>query len=285
MNILTGYSSGNFETSMISNKSIKSDFDNVINNEINNEVNYDITTTDSEYDDYAESFKYNGREYLYSKLKFIQSQDYTYFILDEDKKEISITRISNAKGEVTIPNKLDGYKVVCLGVSLDSFSAYEEGLYKPKSKYSIFEQEDMNKVTSLIIPEGIKHIGITAFADMANLEEVSFPESLETIGIEAFANDGIKELVLPKNLELIDLCAFYGCESLAKVTVNSGNIIGGGEYPSFKFCENLELVIWGNVKQANVDLFDLSTIKKVVIPSSAETCEMTCCNIEKAFLL
>jgi hypothetical protein len=239
-----------------------------------------IESIDLEFDDHADRFEYNGRKYLYSKMQFIQSQDFTYSILDENKKEITITKISNAKGEIVIPGELDGYKVVCLGVPLSNFSAYEEGLYNPKSQYSVFEQEDIDKVTGLFIPEGIKHIGIAAFMDMDHLKQISLPDSLETIGIDSFANDGIEELVLPRNLKHIDLCAFYDCKSLKKVTVNSSNVMGGGEYPSFKFCKNLELVTWGNVKHANVDLFELSTIKRVIIPSSVKTVEMTGCNIE-----
>ncbi|MGB4657856.1 MAG: leucine-rich repeat domain-containing protein [Mobilitalea sp.] len=242
--------------------------------------NENIKIMDLEYNDHAYEFEYNGRKYRYSEIQFMQSDNYSYFIIDEDKKEISITKIANAESEVFIPTELDGYKVVCLGVPLNNFSAYEEGIYKPKSQYSIFEQEDINKVTSLFLPEGIKHIGIAAFMDMANLKQVSLPDSLETIGVEAFAYDGIEELVLPKNLELIDLCAFYCCESLTNVTVNSSNVGGGGEYPSFKFCDNLELVTWGNVEYANVDLFELSTIKKVLIPSSVKTFNMIGCNIQ-----
>lgn len=232
------------------------------------------------YDEYADRFEYHGRTYLYSEIRFKESQEYTYFLLDEEKKEIAITKILNAKGDITVPDELDGYKVVCLGVPLHNFAAYEEGLYQPKSQYSLFQQEDMNKVTSLTIPEGITHIGIAAFMNMANLKQVILPDSLVSIGIEAFANSGIEKLVLPKNLELIDLCAFYSCESLTNVIVNCGNVRGGGEYPSFKACDNLELVTWGNVGYADVDLFSLSTIKRVVIPASVNKVDMTCCSIE-----
>lgn len=126
-----------------------------VDEDIEKSVNVEIKNNDTgimslEYADYAYSFEYNGRKFLYSKIQFIQSHDYTYFVLDADKKEIAITKITNAEGEVAIPGKLDGYKVVSLGVPLNNFSAYEEGLYNPKSQYSVFEKDDKNKITCLI---------------------------------------------------------------------------------------------------------------------------------------
>jgi hypothetical protein len=249
---------------------------------IEENANNDIQAIDLEYNEHADRFEYKGRKYFYSKILFIKNQDYTYFILDEENKEIAITGISNAKGEVSIPGELDGYRVRCLGVPLASFSAYEENLYDPMSQYSIFHKEDRNKITGLIIPEGVKHIGIAAFMDMTRLKKVSLPDSLVSIGIEAFARDGIEELMLPKNLEHIDIRGFSECKSLTKVTVNSSSIGGGGggEYPPFTGCDKLELVTWGNVEYADVDLFALSKIKKVIIPSSVKAIDMTACNIE-----
>lgn len=267
----------------VAERNMKPDADDAAGEKNNSSVgkkDLNVSYTNEAIEEHADRFEYEGRKYLYSELNFIQSKDYTYFILDKDEKEISITNIADAEGEVTIPGELDGYQVVCLGIPLSNYSAYEEGLYEPFSQYHVIEEKDIPAVTHISIPEGVQHIGIGAFMDMAHLRQVSLPDSLETIGVESFARSGIEELELPENLELIDLCAFYECDSLKRVTVNSSRIIGGGEYPSFKFCDYLEEVTWGDVDYADVDLFSLSTIKKVVIPPSVKTLEMVCCNIE-----
>ncbi len=218
--------------------------------------------------DYVNSFKYGGKQFLYSKMDFIQSENYTYFILDKHKKEISITKILNAKGKLTIPNRLDGFKVVCVGVPLNNFAAYEEGEYVPESQYCILDKKDVNNVTSLFISEDIKNIGIGAFINMTRLKQVLLPDSLECIGINAFANTGIEDLVLPVNLKSVRMSSFYGCNYLKKVTVNSKNVLFENEYPAFKGCDSLKEVAWGNVENVDMGGFRLNDLERVVMPST-----------------
>jgi predicted small secreted protein len=229
--------------------------------------------------DYTDSFEYEGKAFLYSKVHSIQNKDYTYFVLDEHKKEIAITKIQNAKEELAIPAKLDGYKVVCLSVPFHNFAAYEEGEYMPESQYCILNQADANNVKSLIIPEGVEIIGIAAFMDLSQLKRVSLPDSLKVIGVDAFANDGIEKIELPINLENVEMSAFYNCESLTKVTINSREAFFETEYPPFKSCGRLEEVVLGNVECAYMDGFRLNNIKRMIVHSSAKTIDMTNCNI------
>lgn len=69
---------------------------------------------------------------------------------------------------------------------------------------------------NVVIPEGIKTIGASAFSYCRNLESVQFPESLTTVGDNAFSNSGLKAAILPDNLSSLGSC-FYYCQSLEDV--------------------------------------------------------------------
>lgn len=233
------------------------------------------------YDTYEDLILDDDR---YSDLEFIISGDYTYCIPDKEKKEILITKVKNVKGEVTIPGELDGFKVIGLGLPFSNFSTYEEGGYAPEEQYLVFDEKEITEITGIILPEGIKLIGIYAFQNMKELRRVSLPESLEIIGICAFDDCGINEIVLPSNIKLLDSNAFYGCHSLSEVTVNCANVQSDDEDPPFNFCDNIEEVRWGDIKQLNLDIFRLSNIKKMIIPATATKVDVSTCNIETLVL-
>ena len=71
----------------------------------------------------------------------------------------------------------------------------------------------------VVIPEGVREIGINAFWNNQELRHVVFPESLEKIGNGAFAGVDLEQLILPKNLKAIGRHAFEGCGSLEYVRI------------------------------------------------------------------
>ena len=75
-------------------------------------------------------------------------------------------------------------------------------------------QEGMSKVT---IPEGVKVIGSSAFADCIELVDIDFPSTLITIKAQAFYNSGIRSIVLPRGLRSIGWAALGGCDFLQKI--------------------------------------------------------------------
>ena len=77
-----------------------------------------------------------------------------------------------------------------------------------------------NKVTDIIIPEGVQIIKSKAFANCKKLKTIIIPDSVEKIGSSAFEGcTSLKEIVLPKKLRVIDANVFTGCTSLRKVTI------------------------------------------------------------------
>lgn len=74
-------------------------------------------------------------------------------------------------------------------------------------------------ITSLVLPEGVTHIGKNALYSCGELESIVLPETLVYIGDEAFGNCGrLTEINLPKSLTHLGSSAFMYCSKLAKVT-------------------------------------------------------------------
>ncbi|MDL2257608.1 leucine-rich repeat domain-containing protein [Eubacteriales bacterium OttesenSCG-928-K08] len=158
------------------------------------------------------------------------SDGYGYRVLSDGTVEIS--SYSGKGGKVTIPSTIDGMPVTRIGEW--AFSGWEEGL------------------TSVTIPEGVTHIGESAFDKCFDLKNVSIPESVVYIG----ADSGIP---IPSGHSgdffiVNDILVRYTGTSLDVV------IPDGVKSISSAFSENYPL--WGE------DGVDLRTITSVSIPNS-----------------
>lgn len=215
------------------------------------------------------------------KVELHYSGKCTYYITDEENKKISITKIALPKNlfndELSIPIIIDGYEVAGIGMLFDSFAYYEEKGY-PIEEYRIISNEDMNKVKSISLPEGLEQIGTNAFNGMKDLTQVKLPDSLLRIYPDAFSSTGIKELELPINLSYISSHAFYNCNSLIKVTIFSKSPIYSDEYPPFASCDISE-VIWGkSVETIDMMGFRLNHLKRMVVPENVKSVDLQACD-------
>lgn len=79
------------------------------------------------------------------------------------------------------------------------------------------------KSTSVVLLEGLKSIGNTAFGGCENIETLSLPNSVETIGQSAFLScNKLKEIVIPNNVKILQHYIFQNCSKLESVIVGSG---------------------------------------------------------------
>lgn len=89
-------------------------------------------------------------------------------------------------------------------------------------------------VQSVVIAEGVTHIGNSAFFKI-NIKEITFSDSVVSIGNSAFyAIKSLEILTLPDNLTTIGQAAFLGCNNLSKVA-GGQNLVSIGEY-AFQSC-------------------------------------------------
>ncbi len=74
----------------------------------------------------------------------------------------------------------------------------------------------------VVIPDGVTTIGTYAFA-YSTLRSIVLPPNLETIEIQTFAYcDSLRAVVIPDNVKYIGNSAFYSCDSLTNVEFGEG---------------------------------------------------------------
>ena len=95
-------------------------------------------------------------------------------------------------------------------------------------------------ITSVILPDGMRHIGDYAFYYCDALPSITIPNSVMTIGKQAFQFcDALTSIIIPASVTGIGENAFYSCTNLATLTFAAGNAhvsIGKG---AFRRCTKL----------------------------------------------
>ena len=122
------------------------------------------------------------------------------YTVNDDGTSCSITDCdTSAKGELEIPEKIDGYKVTIIGV--DAFYG-------------------CNALTSVTIPEGVTSIGKCAFWSCGNLTSINIPQGVTSIGEYAFWScESLTSITIPEGVTSIGENAFEDCNSLTSITI------------------------------------------------------------------
>ena len=147
--------------------------------------------------------------------------DFEYTL--ENNYTCTITKYNGHAANVTIPSTIYGNKVC--RIRYDSFC-------------------DNNNIISVTIPNSVKEIGSSAFANCYSLSSVTFSGNLKLIEYRAFSNTNLKKVTIPNSVTEIDDYAFSGCENLSSLTLsNKLDSIGRG---AFESCTSLTSVTLPN---------------------------------------
>lgn len=102
---------------------------------------------------------------------------------------------------------------------------------------------------SIIIPNSVRRIGVSAFDGCFALSEVTFPSSfpvLEEINESAFEDcESIRHMILPSTVHKIGSCAFNGCQNL--ISIHLPDQLEEFGWNVFDNCPNLRTVVIGNI--------------------------------------
>lgn len=95
---------------------------------------------------------------------------------------------------------------------------------------------------TLLLPEGVTHIGKNAFQGCKNLRYVNFPDAVRYIGKEAFKGcKALTQLALPEGITTIYSSTFMNCSLLSRISLPSSvKVIG--DY-AFSGCTELDSLI------------------------------------------
>lgn len=124
----------------------------------------------------------------------------------------TITGYRGSGGTVVIPATIAGVAVEHIG-----YSAFVRIDYDTWDYVS-------NHIRSLIIPDTVKSIGMSAFYYSEDLESITIPDSVTEIGDYAFSNShNLESIYIPKSVTDIGEGALSSCIKLSEIKVDEAN--------------------------------------------------------------
>ena len=160
-------------------------------------------------------------------------------------KDFKCINVASVTGELTIPQKIDGYSVTTLG-----YSAFKDcaGLQKVTFPNSLVKIDNYafrycTGLKSLVLPDSITSIGEYAFDNCTGIKTVKLSTNLAKLPYEAFDHcSGITEIELPENLTTMDSYCFGTCAiKYIKIPANVVSIADN----AFGFSNTDNLTIFG----------------------------------------
>ncbi len=119
---------------------------------------------------------------------------------------------------------------------------------------------------SVILPEGLTHIGSGAFAYTA-LTSFTIPETVVYIGGNAFAYTKITSITIPAAVTQIDYRAFASCHNLNSVTFKPTTLSLGSE--TFAYCNSLFEISVENYTLGSKCFYSCNNLMSVTIGNDA----------------
>ncbi len=138
---------------------------------------------------------------------------------------------------------------------------------------SAFSGKD--KITEIVLPDGVEKIDASAFAGCSDLKNINIPDGVESIGCGAFRwCDSLTSITIPDSVTKIyggtsyPYGAFCGCNSLTTVTL--GNSLTKIDPDTFSDCSSLtSITIPDSVTSIGSEAFyDCSSLTSITIPDS-----------------
>ena len=126
---------------------------------------------------------------------------------------------------------------------------------------------DCASLTSVVIPDSVKEIGMFAFQGCSRLASVKLPEGITGIDCEVFESSGLTSIVIPDGVTLI-YRSFFDCKKLTSVVIPD-SVTSIREF-AFKGCLSLtSIVIPEGVTEIGEMMFEKCTsLTSVVIPDT-----------------
>jgi len=151
--------------------------------------------------------------YTANPTGYFIEENYKYTIMSDSEVTVSDFLGDKTLTTLTVPQEINGYKVVGIG----------DGAFKEYIK--------LEKVNA----PNVESIGNNAFANCTSLTYINAP-ALKEIGDSAFKGCALLNTVENKSLSKVGISAFEGCSSLRMIAINGATSIGD---KAFYNCSNM----------------------------------------------
>ena len=128
--------------------------------------------------------------------------------------------------------------------------------------------KEREKIGTVVIDNGVTHIGDNSFYFCSSLTKVTIPNSVTSIGEDAFSIcTSLTKITIPNSVKSIGDCVFSNCYTLADVTIsNSITSIG---HSAFSNCSSLaHVTIPNGVASIGSYAFEYCPLTEIAIPNS-----------------
>ena len=197
--------------------------------------------------------------------------DWEWTVTDDST---TITKVSDASGDIIIPEQINGRPVVAIGASAFEGCQNVVSVMLPASIKSIGQRAfyGCSALTNVDMRIGLETIGNHAFAYCKKLVKADIPDGVRSIGKYAFAYcNSLKSARVPDSVTNMGIAVFRQCYALTDVEMPKGlNRISQWCYSD---CTGLtNVVIHSDVTLIEQEAFAGCTkLLNVAIPDSVET--------------
>ncbi len=128
-----------------------------------------------------------------------------------------ITSYKGTSTDIKVPERIGKGTVSAIGIG--AFSGNSGMCGGRVTTYATYEQQRQRRtITKITLPETVKYIEQSAFADMEALTEINIPDGTTEIGGVAFYQClSLETLVIPSSVERIGVYAFRNCYKLTAI--------------------------------------------------------------------
>ena len=180
-------------------------------------------------------------------------------------EQLSWASMYRLKAIVWNVRKLDTQSTTGYGhILYNPYTSYKEIIFGPDvEEIPDYFMVNQKAITRILLPEGTRKIGNSAFSGCAKIEEIVLPSTLETIDPLAFQGClAIKRADIPSSISSLSSGIFNGCTALERVTLPEGMTAIGDN--SFAGCAQLDSI----VLPQNLCMIGSGAFKGIVLPDS-----------------
>lgn len=169
----------------------------------------------------GDDFGYSNPPICYVPDEYVEAYD-TKFHAGEINVNVTFAAASSESGSGPEPAEPNGLSYEVAGSTLTiSYDGAGTGIMEDYERHEGPWYDSRASITSIVIPNGVTHIGDYAFEEFVNLTSVTIPSSVKSIGEYAFLGCSQLASVDLGSVQTIDGGAFSNCAALTTITIPS----------------------------------------------------------------